>query len=351
MNDTKAISFTNIMGQGRVNQLGGVFINGRPLPQHIRLKIIEMASNGIKPCHISRQLRVSHGAVSKILNRYAETGSISPGQIGGNPRSRLAIQAVEKHILALKAEKPTICASELRARLIEQEVCSRENAPTVSSINRHIRAKRLHSPPAKREKKSKLNHSIENILGISIGLHGLKRATIMPLKRALGENKQTKCIDRNADERKLESPETSSSDEESSIRADDESEPMTKKARRNRTSFTCEQLDVLENAFRANTYPDQEERERIAATTRLSEEKIMTWFSNRRARCRKNLSISSAHPFIMHSLTPQTTVPVAQPPLVTMFSQPIGFFPPTVSPQSLKLHEQPIIYYPQYTAI
>uniref|UniRef100_A0A9J2Q7S1 Paired domain-containing protein n=1 Tax=Ascaris lumbricoides TaxID=6252 RepID=A0A9J2Q7S1_ASCLU len=136
MGDTKMISFTNIMGQGRVNQLGGVFINGRPLPQHIRLKIIEMASSGIKPCYISRQLRVSHGAVSKILNRYAETGSISPGQIGGNPRSRLAIQAVEKHIAALKAERPNICASELRARLIEQEVCSRENAPTVSSINR-----------------------------------------------------------------------------------------------------------------------------------------------------------------------------------------------------------------------
>ena len=29
-------------GQGRVNQLGGVFINGRPLPNQIRLKIIEM---------------------------------------------------------------------------------------------------------------------------------------------------------------------------------------------------------------------------------------------------------------------------------------------------------------------
>lgn len=26
-------------GQGRVNQLGGVFINGRPLPSHIRLKV------------------------------------------------------------------------------------------------------------------------------------------------------------------------------------------------------------------------------------------------------------------------------------------------------------------------
>lgn len=30
------------LGQGRVNQLGGVFINGRPLPNHIRLKIVEM---------------------------------------------------------------------------------------------------------------------------------------------------------------------------------------------------------------------------------------------------------------------------------------------------------------------
>ncbi|VDN01950.1 unnamed protein product [Thelazia callipaeda] len=174
MSDTnKTITFTNIMGQGRINQLGGVFINGRPLPHHIRIKIIEMASSGIKPCHISRQLRVSHGAVSKILNRYAETGSVSPGQIGGNPRSRLAIQAVEKHILALKAKRPNLCASELRSCLIEQEICSAENAPTVSSINRHIRSKKLNcsnSKDIKTPKKSPLNYSIEHILGLDGGL-------------------------------------------------------------------------------------------------------------------------------------------------------------------------------------
>lgn len=64
--------FECLAGQGRVNQLGGVFINGRPLPNHIRHKIVEMAAHGIRPCVISRQLRVSHGCVSKILCRWAK---------------------------------------------------------------------------------------------------------------------------------------------------------------------------------------------------------------------------------------------------------------------------------------
>jgi len=157
-------------GQGRMNQLGGVFINGRPLPNHIRLKIIEMAAAGVRPCVISRQLRVSHGCVSKILNRYQETGSIRPGVIGGS-KPRVATPEVENKIDEYKKENPGIFSWEIRERLVKDGLCDKESAPSVSSISRVLRGNGHitegdHGDLLGQDRPS---HSIDGILGGSSG--------------------------------------------------------------------------------------------------------------------------------------------------------------------------------------
>ncbi|XP_048831570.1 paired box protein Pax-1a [Brienomyrus brachyistius] len=125
---------------GEVNQLGGVFVNGRPLPNAIRLRIVELAQLGIRPCDISRQLRVSHGCVSKILARYNETGSILPGAIGGS-KPRVTTPNVVKNIREYKQGDPGIFAWEIRDRLLADGVCDKYNVPSVSSISRILRNK------------------------------------------------------------------------------------------------------------------------------------------------------------------------------------------------------------------
>lgn len=132
-----ALSYTTT-GQGGINQLGGIFANGRPLPLHIRHRILELAHLGLRPCDISRQLLVSHGCVSKILSRYSETGSILPGAIGGS-KPRVSTPSVVTQIRTYKRENSSMFAWEIRDRLILDGVCSKENLPSVSSINRILR--------------------------------------------------------------------------------------------------------------------------------------------------------------------------------------------------------------------
>ncbi|EDO39750.1 predicted protein [Nematostella vectensis] len=125
-------------GPGGVNQLGGVFVNGRPLPDYMRHRIVELAHCGVRPSEISRQLLVSHGCVSKILGRYYETGSVRPGAIGGS-KPKVATPKVVSKILEYKDKNPCIFAWEIRNNLLADGVCDKTNVPSVSSINRILR--------------------------------------------------------------------------------------------------------------------------------------------------------------------------------------------------------------------
>ena len=103
----------------------------------MRQRIVELAHQGVRPCDISRQLRVSHGCVSKILSRYYETGTFRAGVIGGS-KPKVATPMVVDTISQYKKENPTMFAWEIRDRLLTEGVCSQENVPSVSSINRYV---------------------------------------------------------------------------------------------------------------------------------------------------------------------------------------------------------------------
>ncbi|XP_006896156.1 PREDICTED: LOW QUALITY PROTEIN: paired box protein Pax-4 [Elephantulus edwardii] len=223
-------------GISSVNQLGGLFVNGRPLPLDTRQQIVRLAISGMRPCDISRSLKVSNGCVSKILGRYYRTGVLEPKGIGGS-KPRLATPTVVARIAQLKGECPALFAWEIQRQLCAEGLCTQDTTPSISSINRVLRA---------------LQED-----------HGLPwpqfqpPVVLAPVPPA----------------------------PHSGSKAPRGPHPGT--GHRNRTIFSPGQAEALEKEFQRGQYPDSVARGKLAAATCLPEDTVRVWFSNRRAKWRR----------------------------------------------------------------
>uniref|UniRef100_H3BD99 Paired box 2 n=1 Tax=Latimeria chalumnae TaxID=7897 RepID=H3BD99_LATCH len=302
-------------GHGGVNQLGGVFVNGRPLPDVVRQRIVELAHQGVRPCDISRQLRVSHGCVSKILGRYYETGSIKPGVIGGS-KPKVATPKVVDKIAEYKRQNPTMFAWEIRDRLLAEGICDNDTVPSVSSINRIIRTKvqqPFHpSPDGPGTPSTAPGHTI------------VPSATSPPVSSASNDPVGSYSINgilgiprSNGEKRKRDED----GSEGSGPNGDTQGAVDSLRKHLRADAFTQQQLEALDRVFERPSYPDVFQTEHIKAEQ--GNEYSLPSLTPGLDEVKSSLS-ASGNPDLGTNVSGPQTYPVVTAPVPKSYSSPLS---------------------------